>query len=190
MKGPVHREYLLTRRFTKNSEDYKDANRRITFSLVLQGKKAIPPSGPEKVVYVVRKKDEFLYIGETEKNITDRFESSFTNYRKYYHALSESKDGEKVKKRGNGGYKWIKWLVPDKPPSLRVDTFSFDSTTDREIIQAIEAEIVFMVRMHHKKWPIGQHEIHFFEENREFALGICKEHIFPVLNLPIDDLGR
>lgn len=67
--------------------------------------------------------------------------------------------------------------------TLQVDTFAFDDSVSRELIQAIEAEIVFAVRLTTNQWPVGQHEIHFFEKHREKISGVCRDVIFPRLGI-------
>lgn len=60
-----------------------------------------------------------------------------------------------------GGYKWIPEF--NKKKSARVHVFVFDEKfdTNRGPIEAIEGELVFLIRQRTGQWPKYQNEIHF-----------------------------
>jgi len=54
------------------------------------------------------------------------------------------------------GYKWRDLRCP-----LRLAVWAFDSSTERNDLEAIEAEVALLVRLHSGRWPSHQNEIHF-----------------------------
>lgn len=116
-------------------------------------------------IYLVANGTEILYVGEAHKSIKKRFQYSCTAFN--YHI--------KYKKARNG-YKGYKWLAPKEPLNdLVVHVFVFDESydTNRDFIEAIEGEIVYLIRKNTNNWPEYQNEIHF--HNELGAAGIAGE---------------
>ena len=130
-----------------------------------------------KKIYIViaedieTKKGECFYIGETETAINIRFQRAFKSYR--YYKKDDTHNGYK-------GYKWIE-AVEGKKLMVCVATFDFEST--HELLEAVEGELVLLVRNETDKWPLYQNEIHFW--NEEGAIDYAKfifnktKHYFP-----------
>ncbi len=104
-------------------------------------------------LYVVLAGKEVWYVGEAHCSMQVRMRRGFTAYR---HWLKH-----KTKRGGYGGYKWIPEFTKKK--SARVHVFVFDEKfdDDREAIEAIEGELVFLIRQRTGGWPKYQNEIHF-----------------------------
>jgi hypothetical protein len=100
-------------------------------------------------IYVLKKKDSFVYIGKTKQAIGTKFSQGFRSYlnnknnnRQYYY----------------GGYKWIE---PNMNKELHLFVFDLGFANDNEKAEVIEAEIVYLIREKYGKWPVNQNEIHF-----------------------------
>jgi len=93
-------------------------------------------------IYIVRHSQKIIYIGTTKQSISKRMRDGFTA------------KGEK----GYYGYQWrglkevdlIVWFFAKK---------------DNGFIEAVEAEIAYLVRKNTNKWPEHQTEIHFNNSN-------------------------
>lgn len=111
-------------------------------------------------IYILKHNDEIVYVGYTGQSMTARLSYGF-------------------KVNGENGYYGYKWKVEDE---LELIVFVFEQQfqeikhiTDtnlkeelevqnrkyKEDIEAIEAEIVFLVRNEYGYWPKYQNEIHF-----------------------------
>jgi len=104
-------------------------------------------------LYVILAKKEVWYVGEAHCSIQVRLKRGFAAYRHV------QKHG--TKQGGYGGYKWIEEFAKKK--SVRVHVFVFDKKfdNDRPAIEAIEGELVFLIRQRTGAWPRYQNEIHF-----------------------------
>lgn len=104
-------------------------------------------------LYVVLASKEVWYVGEAHCSMQVRMQRGFAAYR---HLKKH-----KSKRGGYGGYKWIEEFAKKK--SVRVLVFVFDKKydNDREAIEAIEGELVFLIRQRTGAWPRYQNEIHF-----------------------------
>lgn len=100
-------------------------------------------------IYVVKHKNEFLYVGTTVQSLTARFRYGL------------NADG----KNGYHGYKW--------KHKERFDLYVWCFELLNKIqIESIEAELSFIIRSNTGKWPLNQNEIHFnndFDKGREIA---------------------
>lgn len=104
-------------------------------------------------IYLVSNGTEILYVGEAHTSIKERFRRSCTAFNFYI----------KNNKTRNG-YKGYKWFMPKEPlGDLNVHVFVFDESydTNRDFIEAIEGELVYLIRKNTNKWPEHQNEIHF-----------------------------
>lgn len=67
---------------------------------------------------------------------------------------------------GDSGYKWIE-KHNNKESDLELSVFCFPEINDRLFVEAIEAEIAFLVRTKTGSWPECQNEIHFHNDYPE-----------------------
>ncbi len=108
-------------------------------------------------IYIIKDKNNIIYVGMTKQSIGTRFRGSF-------YAYNNQKENKKL--NGYSGYKWIEDYMENKK-KLDLYIFSLPEYNNepeniKEFIEAIEAEIVYKIRSSKKgQWPIYQHEIHF-----------------------------
>lgn len=124
-------------------------------------------------IYLVANGAEILYVGEAHTSIKERFRRSCTSFN--YHIRNN-------REVARGGYKGYKWLAPKEPLNdLVVHVFVFDECydTSRDFIEAIEGELVYLIRKNTGHWPEYQNEIHF--HNEQGAAEIAEEIINEVL---------
>ena len=112
-------------------------------------------AGKQKL-YVLKDDSEIFYVGITSRPMSSRLRSSF------------KADG----KHGYYGYKWIGkitradlliWCFPDKKQSFT---------------EAVEGELVYLIRNRTGKWPKYQMEIHFHgasEKQKQIAESILSQ---------------
>ncbi len=115
-------------------------------------------------LYIIKDADKFVYIGITSQTIVARFGGSLYAY-----------NNQKKKKQFNGytGYKWIGDYMNKGNLTLillpigkkRMNGVSDKEKLNRKIFaEAVEAELVFLIRSKTNKWPLYQHEIHFHND--------------------------
>lgn len=159
--------YHLFCKFTKSNE--------VSFELHPLNKEATTAlKTPNRLVYVVRNGSDFLYVGEAKKELKTRLSRGFAAYRSYKRT--------NVKRNGYGGYKWIDLFTRDKEKTTKLDKLSLtavvfdDSFVDkRDYVEAVEGELVHLIRAQTEKWPLFQNEIHFnnnFEDAHILAMKI------------------
>lgn len=130
-------------------------------------KKFIGVSKDAFKIYILKCKNEILYIGITKTYLSSRLSLGFNA----------------TIKTGHNGYHGYKWIKSHKGKDLNLIVFSFPNLTtkaDRVIIETIEAELVFRVREKFNKWPECQNEIHFYNNGKEvieFSEKLFKEII-------------
>lgn len=111
-------------------------------------------------IYLLKKDGEILYVGITKMPLSSRFRYGLT-------ALG---------KNGYYGYAW-KALAPRKGQSGPIDLFVYVYNS-KERTEAIEAEVVYLIRNKTGRWPRYQTEIHFHQADdaeKEIAQGIYKQ---------------
>lgn len=123
-------------------------------------------NGKHFKIYIVKYENDFLYVGMAKQNIRARFSGSFR-------AFTKKKENGVSEYGGYSGYKWIEDFQKSKK-ELDLFVFPFvDKFTDNDklFIEAIEAEIVYLIRKETQRWPLKQHEIHFhnIEGTKEIA---------------------
>jgi hypothetical protein len=105
-------------------------------------------------LYIVHYNDEILYVGEANTSIKTRFQRGCTSFNFFI-------KNDKTR----GGYKGYKWLsnVDNVHRNLFVSVAIFNKKYDinRSFIEAIEGELVYLVRNKLGYWPKFQNEIHF-----------------------------
>ncbi len=139
------------------------------FEILVDKNKGIKPVNSEKFVldfpsdnykiYILKKNAAYIYVGITKQGIGTRFGQSF---RAYTNAKQGNKDRD-----GYSGYKWIEKLHKEK---LTLFVFDMKGIKKEKHIEAIEAEISYLIRNKYHMWPEYQNEIHF-NNNFDDALG-------------------
>lgn len=116
-------------------------------------------------VYVITNDIEVLYVGEANTSILKRLQRGAVSFNHYVRKGS-----------ARGGYKGYKWLnkVNCDTRNLIVNVATFDEYYDnkRDVIEAIEGELVYLIRKQYGYWPKFQNEIHF--SNCSVAESIAK----------------
>jgi len=110
-------------------------------------------------LYVVKDNATILYVGIAKQTIKARFQGSFRAY-----TIKSVKEIPEY--NGYSGYKWIKeYINTDKILDLYI--IRLNEINDKEKCEAIEAELVFLIRQTKSQWPLYQNEIHFHEKHPE-----------------------
>ncbi|MCG9791159.1 hypothetical protein [Flavobacterium algicola] len=105
-------------------------------------------------LYIIHFENDFLYVGEAYTSIKTRFQRGCTSFNYFIR-----------NKKTRGGYKGYKWLdkVNNLKRNLTVSVVVFNEEYDskRHFIEAIEGELVYLIRQKSGYWPKFQNEIHF-----------------------------
>lgn len=116
-------------------------------------------------LYLVSDGDRILYVGETSMSIKSRFGMSLNRYNQW-----------KLSGKAEGGYKGYKWLNPELNAAQHlhvfVAIFNEHEKHHDDLIEAVEGELVLLIRNRSGQWPEYQNEIHF--HNVEGATKIAK----------------
>ena len=123
-------------------------------------------------LYIIHFENEYLYVGEANTSIKTRFQRGCASFN--YFMKNE---------KARNGYKGYKWLNKEKNQernltvSVVIFTEDFDHDEKRGFIEAIEGELVYLIRQKFGYWPKFQNEIHFSNCNgaKEIAEGILKK---------------
>lgn len=113
----------------------------------------------ELLIYVVLDENDFIYVGSS-KNLTRRLRSGFASYR---FAVKNGKG-----KNGYRGYKWAELLESNSSKKLTICTCVVPPINGQITAEAVEAELVYLIRQVTGLWPLFQNEIHF-SNNKEAA---------------------
>lgn len=143
----------------------------ITFNLIaLSGSEEARKKANRKV-YIIKNGEKFLYVGEAHCSIDTKLKRGFTPYRYYI------RNGKK--RGGYQGYKWIQLSQDEERPELSLYVIVLEEKYNniREFAEAVEGELVYLIRFHNGQWPEFQNEIHFNNEEgaKEFAEEIFKK---------------
>ena len=115
-----------------------------------------PLTSNQYKIYVIKSKEEVLYIGTTKSSIKSRLRAGL---------LAKGKNGYH-------GYKWKDYN------SVILIIWCFEELNKPQI-ENIEAELAFTIRQKTGNWPICQNEIHFnnsfIPDGRLIAKEIYKE---------------
>jgi hypothetical protein len=159
---------VLFETFNLNITDNDD----LTCSIKLEPNKGEALLKERRKLYVVYYGNEILYVGEANTSIKKRFQRSCSSYNHYI-----------TKGKARGGYKGYKWLNKkdnaQRSLKLAVVTFSAEYDDKRDFIEAIEGELVYLIRNKYSYWPMFQHEIHF--SNCDGAIEIAEGILGKVL---------
>lgn len=112
-------------------------------------------------IYILKYNKEIIYVGITTTRLSTRFGSG----------LSASG------KRGYHGYAWKQLGIKKESDPIDLFVYFFEN---KERTEAIEAEIVYLVRHKTGKWPKYQTEIHFHQANTK-EKNIAKEIFTEIL---------
>lgn len=116
-------------------------------------------------LYIVYHNNEILYIGETNTSLKTRFQRGCTSFN---YLINNGK--------ARSGYKGYKWLNKKENSQRILDvsviTFTQEYDNNREIIEAIEGELVYLIRNKLGYWPKFQNEIHFSNNSKASELAI------------------
>jgi predicted GIY-YIG superfamily endonuclease len=99
---------------------------------------SFPLTGDQFKIYVLTEKNNIIYVGTTKSSIKNRLRYG-------------------LKMNGKNGYHGYKWKHLS---TVRLLVWCFDDF-DKEKIEFIEAELVYLIRTSTGKWPTHQNEIHF-----------------------------
>lgn len=123
-------------------------------------------------LYIISNGAEILYVGEANTSIKVRFQRGSVAYN--YYTKNEV---------ARGGYKGYKWLNKIDNPKRELNFLAviFDESLDknRTFVEAVEGELVYLIRQKTGKWPLFQNEIHF--SNCDGALEVALEVLEKVL---------
>ncbi|CAM3545330.1 hypothetical protein FLGE108171_02180 [Flavobacterium gelidilacus] len=138
-----------------------------TTSVSIMPKEGLALQKERRKLYVItNEKKEFLYVGEASTSILKRFQRGTVAYNHFV-------------RNGNArnGYKGYKWLN-NKENLFRTLTvfalvFDEEKNENRKFVEAVEGELVYLIREKSGKWPLFQNEIHF--SNCDGALEVALE---------------
>lgn len=159
-------EYDLIHRLTRSGE--------ISF-VISTGKEEKALNTKNRILYIIKHNSKFLYVGEAKSSLKTKLERGFSSYRFY-----------KRNGKARNGYKGYKWIELFENPKNKLNIFvvlfnkSYSSNEGRKIIEAIEGELVYLIRSQLGYWPKFQNGIHF--NNNNFAVAYAK-NIYNEINI-------
>ncbi|WP_439554047.1 hypothetical protein [Flavobacterium macrobrachii] len=144
-------------------------NDNLSCSIKLEPNSGLALIKEKRKLYIVYHGNEILYVGEAHTSIKTRFQRGCTSFNHYI-----------INGKARGGYKGYKWLDkienPQRNLTVSVITFpqKYDDKENRKFIEAIEGELVYLIRNKTGNWPKFQNEIHFSnsDEAKEMAVEI------------------
>ncbi|NOS90862.1 MAG: hypothetical protein HOP30_02970 [Cyclobacteriaceae bacterium] len=149
-------------------EEYKLKITEKGFKLVEPEKyKEIAKSDAIFKIYIFRKNSTILYVGLTRQRISTRLSGGFRSFKHWHES--------KVKKNGYSGHKFIQEFIDSDEIELLVFPLkhlnSMTNKEDYQAAEAIEAEIVYLIREKTNRWPVFQNEIHFYnlKDSKKYA---------------------
>lgn len=129
-------------------------NLDFTCSVSIHPKIGLALKHERRKLYIIYSNKSILYVGEANSSILKRFQRGTVSYNHYV------RNG-----KSRNGYKGYKWLNKDDNPNreLKVLAVVFDTTKDdnREFVEAVEGELVYLIKNKYGYWPKLQNEIHF-----------------------------
>lgn len=164
----IHERYTLYPSLINNEPGEKtkeEIAKQLTFQLLpLEESENLALKSEKRLLYVVSGGTTILYVGEAKGKLAQRFQRGFYAFRRFVR--------EEITLNGYRGYQWINCFVTEKPKEeLTVDAFifptDFNDDSKRSFVQAVEGELVYLIRSKTQKWPLYQNEIHFY--NKEGA---------------------
>lgn len=158
-------------KYKLNIED-KEENTSFVKLELLEGNGIALTDEERRKVYIVHSDKEVLYVGEAHTSMKTRMQRGYT-------AFNYLQKNNK-RRNGYGGYKWLdRKENTERNLILSVAMFGeeYDGDEKRKIIEAIEGELVYLVREEKGMWPKFQNEIHFrnIDEAKETAVSILAQ---------------
>jgi len=144
--------------YSLEMQDASIGSRWLRGKLVRTFQKPVTQHGLLKL-YVVKHGGDIIYVGHTSQPMANRLRIGFTAQGEHGYWGYQWKDLE--------GVELLIWCFPNE---------------ERYRVEAIEAELVYLVRKNTGTWPKGQTEIHFRnvpEETRAVARRIFREYLSP-----------
>lgn len=156
------------------------------YKINITGSKIVPIGGYKTFatdkssfkIYIIKFNSDILYVGMTKQRISERFAQSFRAY------IQKLQTGES-NSSGDSGYKWLKEHINTKN-DLELFVLPFTAIQEKNYIEAVEAEIAFLVRTKNGRWPEFQNEIHFHNIEGFNANKIAKSILKEVCNWELD----
>ena len=105
----------------------------------------------EPKIYILSFNKEVIYVGITKQPLSTRFRQGLTA------------TGQK----GYHGYRWKELANKGNSKPFALFVYKFGN---EERMEAIEAEVAYLIRDKTNKWPKYQTEIHFHQANKEEIL--------------------
>ncbi len=125
-----------------------------TVHIRINEKEGLALQKERRKLYIIYHNKDILYVGEANSSILTRFQRACTSF-----------NYAKTKGKSRNGYSGYKWLCKKVNPqrTLQVFTFNFNEAEDenRDFVEAVEGELVFLIRKNLNYWPKFQNEIHF-----------------------------
>ncbi|WP_336689853.1 MULTISPECIES: hypothetical protein [unclassified Chryseobacterium] len=143
-------------------------NEDLSCSIKLEPNTGVALIKERRKLYIIHYNNEIFYVGEAHTSMKIRLLRGCNAYNYY-------KNNNDI---ARNGYKGYKWLDNDKNPkrnlTVNVVTFTKEYDNRREVIEAIEGELVYLIRNKLGYWPKFQNEIHFSNnfEATELAISI------------------
>lgn len=143
-------------KYSMQINDKADGTCSITLKPVNADANNLALKKERRKIYIITSINEVLYIGEANTSMKNRFQRGCTSYNYFI-----------KNKKARGGYKGYKWLDRkmnhDRNLLVIVVIFEpeYDADKEKDIIEAIEGELVFSIRKRLGMWPKFQNEIHF-----------------------------
>jgi len=109
-------------------------------------------------IYVIKHNNEIVYVGSASQSIGMRL-------------------GQGLRAKGKNGYKWKKHDEVELIVFV-LKPFTGDedqNKKDKVFAEAVEAELVFLIRSKTGKWPENQNEIHFNNDSPTIARALAKQ---------------
>lgn len=164
-------KYLLEK-YTLHIEDRDDGTCSISLKSVEEKSECLALKKERRKIYCIGSLGKILYVGEANTSIKTRFQRGSSSFNYFI----------KNKKARNGyqGYKWLhKNDNSERLLTVYVAIFEpeHDPKENRNIIEAIEGELVYLIRLNTGEWPYFQQEIHFSNRPgaKETAVNIYNE---------------
>jgi hypothetical protein len=164
-------KYLLEK-YTLQIHDKADGTCSLSLKSAEEKSESYALKKERRKIYLISSLRKILYVGEADTSMKTRLQRGCIPYNYFIK--------NKIAQNGYYGYKWLnKNNNPERLLTLSVAIFEpeHDPKENRNIIEAIEGELVYLIRQNTGEWPYFQQEIHFSNVSgaEETALNIYHE---------------
>jgi len=164
-------KYILEK-YTLHIHDRADGTCSVLLKSTEEKSESIALKKERRKIYLISSRRKILYVGEADTSMKTRLQRGCI----YYNYFIRNKKA----RNGYQGYKWLnKNNNPERLLTVNVAIFEpeHDPKENRNIIEAIEGELVYLIRQNTGEWPYFQQEIHFSNAPgaKETALNIYNE---------------